>query len=119
MQLGPDLVGREDQRVVGDVRIGLLDDLLDALHRREVVDVDRELGGDLGLVDEVHHRLGRVDVLGLGRDHHVVGEEHRALVGVDELQVRVVALQLDDVAGVGERDPDVALGQVASSSRCR
>ena len=50
-------------------------------------------------------------MLDLGRHHHVVGEEDVALLEVGEAQVRVVGLQLHHVAGVGERDVDVALGQ--------
>src|SRR5215217_6954088 len=107
-----DLRGREDQRVVGDLGIGLLEHFLGALDRRDVVHVRRQLRRHLRLVEVIHHRLGRVRMLDLGGHEHVVVERDVALLEVREAQVGVVALQLDEVAGVGESDRDVALGEI-------
>src|SRR4051812_47837424 len=50
---------REDQLVVGDIRVLLKQDLLGALHRRDVVHVSGDLGLDLRVVDEVDVLLCR------------------------------------------------------------
>ncbi len=86
-------------------------DLLGAGHRRDVVDVLGQHGGDLRVVHEVHvgHRVERVRrVLGHA---HVVGPDHRALGRHDELERRTGRVGLEHVARPGHGGPDVALGQ--------
>src|SRR6478735_160575 len=82
------LVVGEDQLVVDQGRIDLLHLLLGTLDGADVVDPGGELRG-VGLVGrEVGH-------------HHVVAPERQSLLRRDELDVRVVELGLDDVAGPG------------------
>ena len=64
------------------------------------------------VVDVVHERQRRGRVRGADGDHHVVGPQHAALVRHPPLDVRVVGLELDRVAGPADRRDDVAAGQV-------
>ena len=90
----------------------LREDLLDAVHRADVVHVRLDRRLDLGLVDEVDELLGRVRVRRADRDLHVVGPQHAAALRQHELDVRVVGLELHRVAGPAEDHPGVALGEV-------
>ena len=65
----------------------LTSSLLDALHRRHVLHVRRELGGLHRVVDEVHEVGGGVRVRRALRDDHRVVPAHPALLGDDELDV--------------------------------
>src|SRR6478609_1014256 len=102
------LVVGEDQLVVDQGRIDLLHLLLGTLDGADVVDPGGELRGDLRLVVVVDPLLG-VGLVGreVG-DHHVVAPERQPLLRRDELDVRVVELGLDDVAGPRLAGQDVA-----------
>src|SRR6478735_7030462 len=111
----------EDQLVRGEVGVDLLHLLARSLDGADVVDPGREPGGDLGLVVVVDPLLG---VRLVGRevgDHHVVAPERQALLGRDELDVRVVELELDHVTGPGLAGEDVpgreVLGVVVAGER--
>src|SRR5918999_5865363 len=87
------LVGK-DQLVLGERGVTLGEDLPDAFDRADVVDVFRDVGLHLGPVYEVDHLLrgergGRAD-----RDLHVVRPQVAARLRHDELDVRVVGLEL-------------------------
>src|SRR3954453_17004371 len=80
-----DLRRREDERVLRDRRIALLEDLVRADDRADVVDVVLDLRGDLGPVIPVHQPRCTVDV-GAVRDHHVVGPDHPAVLRLNPFQ---------------------------------
>src|SRR5438093_13220933 len=61
------LVRREDERVVGELRVLLREDGLHALDRRQVIDVSRDLRLLDRVVDPVHHQLRRVTLRGPDR----------------------------------------------------
>src|SRR6478672_780176 len=98
VQLALEIGGRVDEIVVREVRRGLLELCTDALHRRDVLHLGRDLCGVLRVVDVVHPLLRIGDVLARRDDHHVVGEQHPALVGHDEHEVLVVRLELHHIA---------------------
>src|SRR6188472_498727 len=110
VHLGEHLVGREDQRVLRGLRIRLRELLAGALDGRHVVHVRRDLGLDLGVVDEVHVRR-RGGARALERDEHVVRPDHRALLRDRPLELRVRGEQLHDVARPGHGRGEVALGE--------
>ena len=70
--------------------------LADALDRRDVAAPERELSGDLRVVDEVHVRRGGGDAPAQ-RDEHVVRPDDPALLGDTPLHLR--NLEREDVAG--------------------
>ena len=112
VRLGQHRLVGEDQRVLDQLGVDLLHRLLRTLDRADVVHPGGQLGGDLRVVVVVHQRLGVGLVVGLVRHQHVVRPEHQALFGHDELDVRVVGLQRDDVAGPRLAGGDVAGVQV-------
>ena len=92
--------------------VDLLHRLPGALDRTDVVDVGGELRRHLGLVVVVDPLLGVGLVLRLVGHQHVVAPQRQALLGHHELDVGVVELGLDHVAGPCLAGHDVARGQV-------
>ena len=86
--------------------------LLGALDRGHVVHPRRDLRGDLRVVHEVDHQLGRVLVGGALGDEHVVRPEHAALVRELPDERLLLGLLDDDVARPGHGQDDVARHEV-------
>ncbi len=105
-----DIRGREDERVLGRLRIERGDGLGGALDRRDVLDAQRQAGGDVDVVQEVDHRQGGILVHRPLGDQHVVRRGHEPFGRVHEVVVR--AGRVGQVAGPDERGPGVAAVEV-------
>src|SRR5215207_267012 len=103
---------REYQLVVEELPVALYEYLLDALNGTDVVDVLRDVGLDFRPVNEVNELLGREGLRGAHGNLHVVRPEVPARLRNHELDVRVVGLELNGVAGPADDDPGVALRDV-------
>src|SRR5215208_8157451 len=103
---------REYQLVVEELPVALYEYLLDALNGTDVVDVLRDVGLDFRPVNEVNELLGREGLRGAHGNLHVVRPEVPARLRDHELDVRVVGLELNGVAGPADDDPRVALRDV-------
>ena len=108
-----EVLRREDQLALRQLRVGLLEDLLHTLDRGDVVDVTGDVGLDLRVIDVVDDSSAACGIGRADRDLHARRPQHAALLRHHELDVRVVLLQLHGVAGPAERDRGVAGGEVA------
>ena len=106
-------IAREDQLVVGQLRVECHHRVLGAHHRRNVVDVGRDLRRDLRVVVEVDQLFGVLLVSRPDRHDEVVVPERAALAGDGEVPVVAgLGVHLGDVAGPDDRGESVAVLQV-------
>src|SRR5215204_2463968 len=107
-----ELLVREDQLVLRERRVALRQDLLHPIDRADVVHVLRDVGLDFRPVNEVDELLGRERLRGTHRYLHVVRPEVPARLRDQELDVRVVRLELNGVSGPADDHPGIALCDV-------